>query len=96
MRIARDGTVSHRVEIRLKVHPAERATFKRLTDPKKWAQATESAIREGRYFRIAEARKHTLGDAIGVVDDNSSSLDEKKRLTQRQEIISVSSQVHQL
>jgi hypothetical protein len=33
---------------------------------------------------------------LGVVDDNSSSLDEKKRLTQRQEIISVSSQVHQL
>jgi hypothetical protein len=29
---------------------------------------------------------------IGVVDDNSSSLDEKKRLTQRQEIFSVSSQ----
>jgi hypothetical protein len=33
---------------------------------------------------------------ICVVDDNSSSLGEKKRLTQRQEIISVSSQVHQL
>jgi hypothetical protein len=33
---------------------------------------------------------------LDVVDDNSSSLDEKKRLTQRQEIISVSSQVHQL
>jgi hypothetical protein len=33
---------------------------------------------------------------LHVVDDNSSSLDEKKRLTQRQEIISVSSQVHQL
>jgi hypothetical protein len=33
---------------------------------------------------------------LAVVDDNSSSLDEKKRLTQRQEIISVSSQVHQL
>ena len=33
---------------------------------------------------------------LSVVDDNSSSLDEKKRLTQRQEIISVSSQVHQL
>jgi hypothetical protein len=29
---------------------------------------------------------------IGVVVDNSSSLDEKKRLTQRQEIFSVSSQ----
>jgi len=36
------------------------------------------------------------GKGLDVVDDNSSSLDEKKRLTQRQEIISVSSQVHQL
>jgi hypothetical protein len=34
----------------------------------------------------------TYWGALTVVDDNSSSLDEKKRLTQRQEIFSVSSQ----
>jgi integrase len=68
-RIAKDGTVSHRVEIRLKGHAPQRATFKRLTDARRWAQATESAIREGRYFRTAEARKHTLADAIDRYGD---------------------------
>lgn len=63
-RTAKDGTVSHRVEVRLKGFPAQRATFRRLTDARKWAINTESAIREGRYFKTTEARKHTLGDAI--------------------------------
>jgi integrase len=63
-RTAKDGTVSYRVDVRLKGFPAQRATFRRLTDAKKWATNTESAIREGRYFRTTEARKHTLGDAI--------------------------------
>jgi hypothetical protein len=42
--------------------PASTATFKRLTDAKKWGQQTESAIREGRYFKTAEARKHTFSE----------------------------------
>ncbi len=54
----------HFVEIRLKGHPPERATFIRLTDARKWAQATEAAIREGRYFKTTEARRHTLDDAV--------------------------------
>ena len=58
------ASISYRVDIRLKGHPAERATFKRLTDAKAWAQDTESAIRDGRYFRSREAQKHTLGDLI--------------------------------
>ena len=36
----------------------------RLTDAKKWAQDTESAIREGRHFKTAEAKKHTLAELI--------------------------------
>ena len=39
-------------------------TFKRLTDAKRWVQDTESAIREGRYFATAEAKRHTLGDLV--------------------------------
>ena len=59
-----DGTSSYRVDIRLKGFPPQRATFKRLTDAKKWEQQTEAAIREGRYFKTSEARKHTLAEAI--------------------------------
>ncbi len=59
-----EGVNSYRVKIRLKGHPTESATFDRLTDAKRWAQQTEAAIKEGRYFRTPEGKKHTLNDAI--------------------------------
>jgi integrase len=58
------GEKSYRVKVRLKGYPAQSATFDRMTDAKKWAAATESAIREGRHFKTAEAKKHTLADMI--------------------------------
>ncbi|MCU7801944.1 MAG: site-specific integrase [Candidatus Thiodiazotropha sp. (ex Lucinoma borealis)] len=63
-RTKQNGSTSYRVDVRLKGFPPQRATFSRLTDAKKWAGQTEAAIREGRYFRTTEARKHTLADAI--------------------------------
>ena len=63
-RINGDGSISHRVDVRLKGFPPQRATFSRLTDARKWAQDVESAIRDGRYFKSAEARKHTLAELI--------------------------------
>jgi integrase len=59
-----DGTTSFRVDVRLRGFPPQRATFRRLTDARKWAQSTESAICERRHFKTTEARRHTLGDAI--------------------------------
>lgn len=59
-----DGSLSYRVKVRLKGHPAATGTFQRLTDAKRWAQSTEAAIREGRYFKTAEAKRHTLGDLV--------------------------------
>jgi integrase len=63
-RSKKDGSASYRVDVRLKGFPPQTATFRRLTDAKKWAQDTESAIREGRYFKTAEAKKHTLAELI--------------------------------
>lgn len=63
-RTTKDGKTRYRVLVRLKGQPATSATFKRVTDAKKWAADTESAIREGRYFKTSEARKKTLGDLI--------------------------------
>ena len=59
-----DGALSYRVKVRLKGHPAATGTFQRLTDAKRWAQSTEAAIHEGRYFKTAEAKRHTLGDLV--------------------------------
>ena len=63
-RINKDGSTSYRVDVRLKGFPPQRATFSRLTDAKNWGKNTESAIKENRYFKTAEAQKHTLGDLI--------------------------------
>jgi integrase len=63
-RTAQDGAVSYRVKVRLKGKPAQSATFDRLTDAKKWAASIESAIREGRHFTKAEAKRHTLADMV--------------------------------
>lgn len=59
-----DGKPYYTVQVRLKGYPAQTATHKRLTDAKKWAQDTESAIREGRHFKTAEAKKHTFADLV--------------------------------
>ena len=63
-RTAKDGAARYTAEVRLKGYPAQTATFKRLTDAKKWVQDTESAIREGRHFKTVEAKKHTLADLV--------------------------------
>ena len=63
-RIANDGSTTYRARVRLKGYPVESASFARLTDAKEWAQQTETAIRDGRYFKKAEAKKHTLGEMI--------------------------------
>src|SRR5687768_17006577 len=59
-----DGKPSFRAKVRLKGHPPSSATFERLTDARTWGQQTEAAIREGRYFKSIEAKKHTLADLI--------------------------------
>ncbi len=63
-RIASDGSTSYRVKIRLRGHPVQSATFPSLSKAKQWATQTEAAIREGRYFQTAEAKRHTLAEAI--------------------------------
>jgi integrase len=63
-RVDQDGRMRFQVIVRLKGHPTQTATFSRITDAKKWAQQTEAAIREGRYFKTAEAKKHSLADMI--------------------------------
>lgn len=58
------GGTSYRVEVRLRGTPRQSATFSRLTDARRWAQATEAAIREGRHFGTVEAKRHTLADLV--------------------------------
>jgi len=84
-RISNDGKTSYRVKIRLKGFPSQSATFERLTDAKKWAQQTESAIREGRHFKTTEAKRHTLAEMIDrycrdVLPSKKSAKDQAQQL----------------
>ena len=63
-RISSTGKMSYRVRTRLKGFPPQIATFARKTDAEKWAAATESAQREGRYFTTSEAKRHTLSELV--------------------------------
>ena len=79
-RTSNDGETSYRVKVRLKGFPAQSATFERKSDAKKWAQDTESAIREGRHFKTSEAKRHTLSELIdryikNILPTASSSCD---------------------
>ena len=63
-RVSKSGEVSFRVQVRLKGHPTAYATFKRKTDAGKWAQSTEAAMRERRYFKTSIAQKHNVAEMI--------------------------------
>ena len=61
-RTTKDGETRYRAKVRLKGFPVQVATFRRITDAKKWIQNTESAIRERRHFKTTEAKKRTFSE----------------------------------
>lgn len=63
-RIIKSGKTTYRAKIRLKGYPTQTASFDKLSLAKKWVQQTEAAIREGRYFKTTEAKRHTLSETI--------------------------------
>ena len=63
-RFRKDGSKVFQVQIRLRGQKPTTMTFKRKTDAQKWIQNTESAIREGRYFKKSESRRHTVRELI--------------------------------
>jgi len=58
-RATESGKNKFRVRVRLKGARVATATFRRRTDAVKWGQATESAIREGRYFKTSASKRYT-------------------------------------
>src|SRR5690349_17039426 len=59
------GERHYQVKVRLRGYPPQAATFRRKREAERWAQATEAALRERRYFKATEAERHTAGEAIG-------------------------------
>ena len=61
-RITKDGQLVYRVKVRRRGSSPQTATFAKLSDARKWVQMTEGAVLEGRHFKIAQAKRHTLAD----------------------------------
>lgn len=58
------GKRHYQVKVRLKGYPPQAATFRRKKEAERWAQATEAALRERRYFKTAESERRTVGELI--------------------------------
>lgn len=59
-----NGGRRYHVKVRLKGSPPQAATFHRKKDAERWAQSTEAALRERRYFKTAESERRTVGETI--------------------------------
>ena len=62
--ITKQGEKRYHVRIRLKGAPVQCGVFPNVTKAEQWIQQVESSIREGRYFKNAEAKKHSLGELV--------------------------------
>ncbi len=63
-RISENRTASYLVRIRVKGHPPVNATFRRLVDARRWAQAKETEVRNNKHSLSADALRRTVTDAI--------------------------------
>jgi len=65
-RVAKDGTPSYRVKIRIKGYPDISETFTTRTIAKEWAEKTQAAIRNGLRLPGREAKKRTVEELINL------------------------------
>lgn len=54
------GEVSFRAQVRVKGRPSESATFPNKKEAKEWAESIQTAIREGKHFPHAAAKRMTF------------------------------------
>jgi integrase len=63
-RTSPNGTVWYHVKVRLKGLPAAYGHFSTYKKAYRWGHETEAALRDGRYLKTAEAKRHTLAEAV--------------------------------
>lgn len=81
------GETRFRVQVRVKGRPPQTASFRRLTDAKRWAQRIEADVRRGRHFPDRQSRKRTLGELIDrYLKSGVTSLSAAERENRRQQL----------
>lgn len=80
-------SVSYRAQVRVKGRPAQSETFPNRKEAQAWAASIETAIREGRHFPHAAARR-TSFDALAKVYTETvlAEFDEKERATRTRQL----------
>ncbi len=63
-RVQKDGKITFHVRIRRKGSPLQCGTFTNISKAKEFVQRTEASMKEGRYLKTVEAKKHTLSELI--------------------------------
>ncbi|MBT4838115.1 MAG: site-specific integrase [Methylococcales bacterium] len=81
-RTGKNGDVTYRVQVRIKGYPTETATFERKTDAKQWAKKVESAMKDGKHFRISDNKKRTMADLIDRYHNDVLEKHPKKKRVQ--------------
>lgn len=64
-RISKSGRTSYQARVRVKGQKTRFGTFDRLSDAKTWAADTEARLKLRSKLPAAEAKEHTLAEAIG-------------------------------
>ena len=71
-RISKDGKTSYRVKVRVRGFPPDSGTFERMSDAKRWAADTESAMKAGRYF--GASKRHTFKELCEEYEKHATGL----------------------
>lgn len=81
------GEKSYRAQVRVKGRASQSATFPNRKEAEAWAASIETAIREGRHFPHAAA-KRTSFDALakGYIETVVAEFDEKERATRTRQL----------
>lgn len=81
------NVVSYRAQVRVKGRPAQSETFPNRKEARQWAQSIETAIREGRHFPHAAARR-TSFDALAkdYTETVLAEFDEKEKSTRTRQL----------
>lgn len=79
--------ISYRAQVRVKGRPSESETFPSRKDAQAWAASIETAIREGRHFPHAAA-KRTSFDALAkdYIETVVAEFGEKERATRTRQL----------
>jgi len=83
-RVSKEGKTSYRVKVRVRGFPAESGTFERMSDAKRWAADTESAMKAGRYF--GASKRHTFKELCEEYEKHAAGLrsfDDRQRHLER-------------